>query len=178
MVELKRRSVPRRSKKCAVPLSNLRTSQVVRTVVDHPRRLEELLNLLQDKSRVVRGRAGATLARLSESHPGRLVRTLDRIKNALADESAYVRWHLVYTLGQIGSSVPQTLPSLLKEMASALGDDNGIVRGVAIKGLKRIIARKAEPVAEYFESSKQEPPAAIVHALKKSGLILRVTPQK
>ena len=40
-----------------VPLSKLRTSEVVRTVVDHPRRLEELVNLLQDKERVIRGRA-------------------------------------------------------------------------------------------------------------------------
>ena len=58
----------RNRKNGTVPLSKLRTSEVVRTVVDHPRRLEELVTLLQDKERVVCGCAAATLVRLLESH--------------------------------------------------------------------------------------------------------------
>jgi hypothetical protein len=61
--------VIRNRKKNPVPLSKLRTSDAVKTVVDHPRRLEELLRMLEDKDRGVRGRAAATIAKLSESHP-------------------------------------------------------------------------------------------------------------
>ena len=68
------RHVVRNRKKNTVPLYKLRTLDAVKTVVDHPRRLEELLRILEDKDRCVRGRAAATLARLSESHPARLLR--------------------------------------------------------------------------------------------------------
>ena len=94
------RRVHRNRKKRRIPLSKLHTSEVVRTVVAHPRRLEELINMLDDRDRSLRDRAAKTLARLSESHPGRLIRVVERVREALVDDSAYVRWHLVYTLGR------------------------------------------------------------------------------
>jgi len=73
------RRIVRNRKKNSVPLSKLRTSDAVRTVVAHPRRLEELLRMLEDKDRLVRGRAAVALTRLAESHPARLQRVAVRI---------------------------------------------------------------------------------------------------
>src|SRR5512135_2934933 len=95
------RRTTRSRKKNRVPLSKLRAAEVVRTVVDHPRRLDELINLLRDKERSIRGRAATTLTRLSESHPARLIRHIEALREGLGDDSAYVRWHLVYTLGRV-----------------------------------------------------------------------------
>ena len=92
MVETRtHRRVTRNRKKNRVPLAKLRTAEVVRTVVDHPGRLNELVALLDDSERALRGRAAATLARLSESHAHRLIRVVDRLREALSDDSAYVR---------------------------------------------------------------------------------------
>ncbi len=173
MIETRRHSVARSSKKKFIPLLNLRTSEVVRTVVDHPRRLEELLNLLQDQSRLVRERAGATLARLSESHPGRLVRVLERIKESLADDSAYVRWHLIYTLGRLGSRFPQLLHQILPSITSRLEDENGIARAVAARALRRIAQSKSQAVAAYYSAGTQQPPAVIAQSLQRMGVKIR-----
>ena len=70
----------RNRKKNRIPLSKLRASDAAKTVVDHPRRLEELLRMLEDTDRIVRGRAAAAVAQLSESHPARLLRVVGRLK--------------------------------------------------------------------------------------------------
>ncbi len=93
----------RNRKKNRIPLAKLRASDAARTVVDHPRRLEELLRMLEDKDRIVRGRASVALAQLAESHPARLLRVVARLSEMMADDSAYVRWHLLYALGRLGS---------------------------------------------------------------------------
>jgi len=79
-----RRNIGRNRKKPLIPLSKLRTSEVVKTVLDHPRRIAELVSMLEDRDRSVRGRAAATLARLSETHQNRVVRLLEQIKTALS----------------------------------------------------------------------------------------------
>ena len=66
--------------------------------------------MLDDSDRALRGRAAATLARLSEKHAGRLVRSVERLRDTLSDDSAYVRWHLVYTLGRVGARYPSASP--------------------------------------------------------------------
>jgi hypothetical protein len=162
------RRVVRNRKKSAVPLSKLRTSDVVRTVVDHPRRLEELISMLEDKDRGIRGRAAATLARLAESHPARLLRVLARLKEALADDSAYVRWHLVYTLGKLGSRYPARSPSILNDLGARLDDENRIVRTLTCKALAQVAARRPLLVEEFFQSGKREVPSAIARILRNS----------
>ncbi|MBM3791326.1 MAG: hypothetical protein FJW35_13405, partial [Acidobacteria bacterium] len=117
-------------KKRSVPLSKLRTSEVVRAVVNHPRRLEELVGLLEDKDVAVRGRAATTLVRLADSHPERLLRMAERLKGGLADESAFVRWHLVYVLGRLGWNFPARAASFLPRLADCLDDGNGVVRSL------------------------------------------------
>jgi len=162
------RRVVRSRKKNVVPLSKLRASDVVKTVVDHPRRLEELLRMLEDKDRSVRGRAATTLARLSESHPARLLRVILRLKSSLADDSAYVRWYLVYTLGKLGSHFPLQSPSFLSDLISRLDDDNRIVRLFACKALSQVAVRRPLIIQEHFQNLKKEIPPAVARFLRSS----------
>ena len=161
------RHVVRNRKKNPVPLSKLRTSDAVKTVVDHPRRLEELLRMLDDKDRGVRGRAAAAVARLSESHPARLSRVIVRIKEGLADDSAYVRWYLVYTLGKLAAYSPSHSRPCLDDIVSRLEDENRVVRGVACKALSQVAARNPQIVEEFFRSLKKDVPPSIARVLRK-----------
>jgi hypothetical protein len=162
-----RRAV-RNGKKNAVPLSKLRTSDVVRTVVDHPRRLEELLKMLEEKDRSLRSRAAATFARLSESHPARILRVVVRLKASLADESAYVRWHLVYTLGKLGVRFPGQSMDFMGDLIPCLDDENRIVRILAGKALSQVAAIRPHIVKELFQNLKKEIPPAVARLLRNS----------
>ncbi len=156
----------RNRKKNAVPLSNLRPSDAVKTVVNHPKRLEELLGMLEDKDRTVRGRAAATLARLSELHPARLVHVIAKLKLSLPDESAYVRWHLVYALGRLGTRFPSQSRDFLNEVVARLEDDNRIVRVFACKALGQVAARKPVIIEEIFAEHQKEIPASLLPILR------------
>ena len=162
------RRVVRNRKKNAIPLSKLRTSDAVRTVVDHPRRLQELLRMLQDKDRGVRGSAAATLARLAESHPARLRRVIQQLREGLADESAYVRWHLVYAFGKIGAFFPAQFREFLGDLASRLDDENRVVGRVACKALSQIAIRKPLIIEEFFQTLKREMPSPIARVVRSS----------
>jgi HEAT repeat protein len=154
-------------KKNSVPLSKLRTSDVVKTVVDHPRRLQELVRMLEDKDRGVRGRAAATLARLSESHPSRILRVTVRLKEALTDDSAYVRWNLSYTLGKLGYHFPSQSRAFLNDLISRIEDDNRVVRILACKALAQVAGRKPGIVQELFQNAKKEIPPLVAKALRR-----------
>jgi HEAT repeat protein len=167
MVDPRSQRFSRSRKKSLTPLSNLRTSEVVRTVVNHPRRLAELISLLEDKDRTVRGRAAATLARLSERYAGRLLRNVDRLKEGLSDDSAYVRWTLSYALGRIGCSYPNKAAQFLEELASRTEDNNRVVRILAIRALGRIASQKPQLVRESFVARKRELPGALARALDR-----------
>lgn len=170
MVETKtRRRVSRSRKKSRVPLSKLGTSEVVRTVVEYPRRLGELVALLDDSDRGLRGRAAATLARLSESHPGRLLRVLERLREALHDDSAFVRWHLAYTLGKVGTSFPSRAPQFLQDLLGCLDDENRVVRIITAQALAGFAARKPAVVQQLFVSSKHAVPTPVARALRHLG---------
>jgi HEAT repeat protein len=162
------RRVVRNRKKSTVPLSKLRTSDAVKTVVDNPRRLEELLRMLEDKDRGIRGRAAATLAKLSESHPGRLIRAVARFKDSLNDDSAYVRWHLVYVLGKLGSKYPAQSPDFLNDLVAHIDDNNRVVRIIACKALGLVATRKPAIVEEFFKDLKKEIPHAVARILRNS----------
>ncbi len=164
-----RRYVSRNRKKNLIPLSNLRTSEVVRAVVNQPRRLQELANMLDERHRAVRDRAAAILARLSESHPGRLIRIVERIRDALLDDSAYVRWHIVYCLGRIGSSFPAKSSRFLGDLSVRLDDENRIVRRLACQALARVATRKPMLVKQLFESNKKAIPTALARVLQKKA---------
>jgi HEAT repeat protein len=151
-----------------VPLSILRTSEAVKTVVDHPRRLDEVVRMLEDNDRAVRGRAAATLARLSESHSARLLRIVSRLREGLTDDSAYVRWHLVYALGKLGWRFPVHLQGFLGDLVSALDDKNRIVRVLACGTLARVAARKPLIVEQIFQDLKREIPPSVARILRNS----------
>jgi HEAT repeat protein len=136
-----------------VPLSKLRTSEAVRTVVDHPRRLDELVGLLEDRDVILRERAAAALASLAGSCPERLLRIVERIKAGLFDDSAYVRWHVAYALGRLGIRFPVRSPEFLAELARALEDGNRVVRALALRALTDLAARKPNVFQEAFSSS-------------------------
>ena len=159
------RRIVRNRKKGCVPLYKLRTSDAVKTVLDHPRRLQELLRLLEDKDRIVRGRAAVALAQLSDSHPGRLIRVAARLNEALGDESAYVRWHVLYTFGKLGSGFPVQIEAYLKDIVSHLEDDNRICRILAGNALAQIACRKPSLIEECFENLKREIPPAVSRRL-------------
>ncbi len=159
----------RSRKKNRVPLSKLRTAEVVRTVVDHPHRLDELVNLLGDKERSLRGRAATTLTRLSESHPGRLVRHIEALKEGLKDDSAYVRWHLLYALGRITSRFPRRASSALSDLKVRLGDEDRVVRNFACRAMEMVAAGHPQLVHSLFSAGKEEPPPSIRRILQKSA---------
>jgi hypothetical protein len=161
------RRIGRSRKKGTVPLSKLRTSEAVKTVVAHPRRMQELVGMLEDKDRILRGRAAAAVARLSESHPGRLLRMLERVKYCLSDDSAYVRWHLCYTLGCLGKRFPAKAVRLVADLGSCLDDDNRIVRVFASGALAGIAALNPEAVQDFFQASKREMPSSLSKILRK-----------
>jgi len=174
MVETRtHRRVTRNRKKNRVPLAKLRTAEVVRTVVDHPKRLDELVALLDDSERALRGRAAATLARLSESHGRRLIRVVDRLRESLSDDSAYVRWHLVYTLGRLGTSFPVRAPLFLQELLERLEDSNRIVRSFSLQALGCMAARDPRPVEQLFASAKKDVPPPLLRILRASGTEIR-----
>jgi hypothetical protein len=161
-----RRRVSRRRKKGIIPLRHLHTSDVVRTVVDHPRRLGELLSMLEDADRSIRGRAAVTIARLSESHPSRLLRILERLREGLADESAYVRWHLACALGEIADRYPgKTLSCCFAKLADCMEDEHRIVRLFALRAVERIASRKSQLIRAHFIQRKQEIPANLAKIL-------------
>jgi HEAT repeat protein len=160
--------VVRNRKMGTVPLSKLRTSDAVQTVVDNPRRLEELLRMLEDEDRSIRGRSAATLAKLSESHPNRLLRAIARFKESLDDDSAYVRWHLVYTLGTLGAQFPAVFPDFLNDLVARIEDPNRIVRILAGRALGQAASRKPAIVETYFRDLKKEIPPAVARFLRKS----------
>jgi hypothetical protein len=161
-------------KKNAVPLSKLRASEAIRTVVDHPRRLEELLTLLRDKEHSIRGRAASTVARLSESHPSRLVRHVDVLRDSLTDDSAFVRWHIIYALGQIISRFPARTSFSLPDLKARLADEDKLVRNFACRSLEAVAARKPNLIQELFSSNPEEVPASLARFLPVSG---RKTPR-
>jgi hypothetical protein len=162
------RHVVRNRKKNAIPLYKLRTSDVVKTVVDHPRRLEELLKMLEDKDRNIRSKAAAIVARLSESHPARLLRASLRLKERLSDESAYVRWHLVYALGELGAQFPVQSRFFLNDVIVHLDDDNRVVRIIACKAINQVAARKPMIIEEMFNNLKREIPNSVARVLRHS----------
>jgi hypothetical protein len=168
-LELNRRASSRRNKN-VVPLSKLRASEVVRTVVDHPRRLDELVHLLRDKERSIRDRAAATLARLSESHPARLVRHLEALREGLADDSAYVRWHLLYTLGQVVPHHPKRAAVSLEDIKARLADEDRVVRNFARKAMESVAGLKPGLVQGLYAGGKEEMPAFVARILERSGM--------
>jgi HEAT repeat protein len=162
------RRIVRNRKKNSVPLSELRPADAVKTVVDNPRRLEELLRMLEDKDRGVRGRAAAALSTLSESHPARLIRAVARFKDSLNDDSAYVRWHLAYALGRLGSQFPTMFPDFSNNIVAHIEDPDRIVRIIACRALGQVAAKKPAIVENYFRDLKKEIPPAVARFLRKS----------
>ena len=124
--------------------------------------------MLEDKDRGVRGRAAATLARLSESHPSRLIRLISRLKELSGDDSAYVRWNLTYALGRLGAQFPARSNGFLSELLARLEDENRIVRILACKALAQIAARKPLIVRDLFQNSKKDIPASVERVLRSS----------
>ena len=135
--------------------------------MDHPRRLDELVGLLEDRDVILRERAAAAVARLAESCPERLLRIVERMKAALSDDSAYVRWHLAYVLGQIGASFPNRAPRFLAELSARLDDENRLVRLFATKAIERIAGERPQVVVEAFRAAKREAPYSIARHLPK-----------
>jgi hypothetical protein len=160
--------IVRGRKKSRIPLAKLRASDAAKTVVDHPRRLEELLKMLEDMDRSARGRAAVALAQLSDSHPARLLRVVARIREMMTDESAYVRWNLLYALGKLGSRYPMKSRSFLPDLIARLEDDNRICRVLAMRALGQVATRGPLIIEECFNSLKKEIPPAVSRILRKS----------
>ena len=164
-----KRRVSSGRKRGRVPLSSLRTAEALRTIVAHPRRLDELVSIMEDSDRVVRDRAAATLARLAETHPERLLRILERLKEDLADDSAYVRWNLVFSLGAVGARFPGRTPDLLPELTDRLDDSNRVVRDMACRALLSFAEHDSRRVVEHIETCRRPLPRPLRHLLAARG---------
>jgi hypothetical protein len=154
-----------------IPLSKLLTVDAVKTVLDNPQRIEELLVMLEDKELRIRGIAAATIAHLSESHPARLLTLSERFQEYLDDDFAYVRWHLVYALGRLCAYFPSCDRVLLGRIIAHLDDPNRLVRVITNKVLVHLAVRHPLIIEEYFSNLKQEIPPSIsrwLHTLHRS----------
>ena len=160
------RRTQRNRKKNLIPLSKLRAAEVVRTVVDHPRRLDELVNLLQDKDRAIRGRAAATLARLSESHPGRLIRHLESLREALGDDAAFVRWHVVYVIGQVIACCPLRASFVLSDVSARMTDEDRLVRRFACRALEHVARLKPQLIDALYSANREAMPTEVARILR------------
>jgi hypothetical protein len=156
--------------KSGVPLSRLRIMDAVRSVLDNPRRLEELLIMLEDKDLCVRGRAAATMAHLSETHLARLSKISERLIERLSDDSAYVRWHLLYAMGQLGTHFPSCARTFPGQIIAHLDDSNRVVRIIASKVLLQMAARHPSIVEEFFANLKRDIPPVIARCLHNASL--------
>jgi HEAT repeat protein len=139
----------------------------VKVVVDNPKRLDELVGMLEDRNLAVRGRAAATIGRLAETHTRRLVRILSRIREGLSDESAYVRWSLAHALGRIAAAHPNSIAEVLTSLVPATEDDNRLVRVLACRAVARIYSIRPQQVRGYFENGKKAMPESVARSLKK-----------
>lgn len=155
--------------KAYIPLSRLQMSDAVKVVSDFPRRMEELLHMLEDRDRLIRGRAAATLAHLVSVHPARLTRSLARLREALLDESAYVRWHTAYTIGTLCALYPKRLKVFLTDLIDRLEDQNTIVRMIATKALARMAYQNPGIIEEIFRTSDKEAQGILAKALGDFG---------
>ena len=139
----------------------MQTPDAVKTVLRHPRRLEELLDMLGDNDLSIRGRAAATLARLAESRPESLLKAIPRLREYVNDDFDYVRWHLIYAFGEIGARVSAPAQESRKYWAdifAGMDDDSHIVRMIAEKAVERLAARHPDAVAAFFGDIKQSVP--------------------
>lgn len=124
--------------------------------------------MLEDKDRGVRGRAAATLARLAEFHPARLMRVILRLRVGFCDDSAYVRWHLAYTFGTLGSHFPAQSRTFLSDLCSRLDDENRVVREISCKAIGQMAARKPGAVQAFFQELKKDIPPPVARILRAS----------
>jgi hypothetical protein len=156
-LEIHRRAENHRRKRI-VPLSRMQTPDAVRTVLRHPRRLEELLDMLGDKDLSIRGRAAATLARLAESHPESLLKALPRLREYMSDDSDYVRWHLVYAFGEIGARITASDREYWADVFTCMDDNSRIVRMIAGKTAVRLAAKHPDAVEAFFRNIQRPVP--------------------
>ena len=150
-----------RRKKRIVPLSKLQAPDVMKTVLRHPRRLEELLDMLGDKDLVLRSRAAAILASLAESCPERLLKVLSRLQECLGDDSDYVRWHLFFALGELSVRFPALSKGCWANVFTGMNDSNRIVRMIAGKAAVRLAREHPDDVAAIYRDSRREIPHEI-----------------
>jgi HEAT repeat protein len=157
-------------KKAGMPLSKLPTMDAVRTVLDNPRHLEELLIMFEDMDRSVRGKAAAIIAHLAEARLARLAKISERLIECLSDDSAYVRWHLIYAMGQLGTHVPSCARAFPGQIIARLDDSNRIVRIIASKALLQIAALHPSIIEEFFSNLKRDIPPVIARCLHNAAL--------
>lgn len=150
-----------RRKKRIVPLSKLQAPDVMKTVIRHPRRLEELLDMLGDKDLILRSRAAAILASLAESCPERLIKVMARLQECLGDDSDYVRWHLFYALGELSIRFPVLSKECWSNVFVGMSDNSRIVRMVAGKAAVRLATAHPTAVAAVYRNSRREIPPEI-----------------
>ena len=168
-LEIHRRAENHRRKRI-VPLSRMQTPDVVQTLLKYPRRLEELLDMLGDNDLSIRGRAAATLARLSESRPERLLYEMPRLREHINDDSDYVRWHLVYAFGEIGVRVLSApTREYWADVFARMGDNNRIVRVVAVKVAVRLAAKHPDAVAAFFHDLQRPVPSELAKFLPEGS---------
>ena len=147
----------------------MQTPDVVKIVLQYPRRLEELLDMLSDRDVAIRGRAAATLARLAESRPESLLSALPRLQEHIDDDSDYVRWHLVYTFGEISARVSASTREYWADIFAHMDDDSRIVRMIAGKAAAGLATKHPDAVEAFFKDTKRSLPPELARLLPKEN---------
>jgi hypothetical protein len=108
-------------------------NEVADAVLAYPDLFEPLLEGLDSRDNVVRGRTAHALERISRTRPDLLSPHLPRLLEAAGDALSMVRWHVAMMLANLALEVP---PDVLQAtLLSMLGDGSVFVRSWAISGL-------------------------------------------
>lgn len=177
IILMKKSEIPLRAenhrRKRIVPLSGMQPPDAVKTVLRHPRRLEELLDMLGDSSLPIRGRAAATLARLAESRPESLLSIVPRLREYTADDSDYVRWHLIYAFGEIGVRVPEPAREYWADVFHGMVDDSRVVRMIAVKAAVRLAVKDPAAAAAFFRSIQRPVPPELAKFITEENISVK-----
>lgn len=165
----RRQSVAGRRRSSETPLISLRPLEVLKTIVERPHRLGELVGILGERDWKLRGRAAVTIARLSESHPGCLLTHLRSLTDAANDESAHVRWNLTFALGKICCSFPDQSESAIASLIMHLRDTDVIVRAISGYALAEVARTRPDSVMRSISGSEQALPDWLGGILKRNG---------
>lgn len=165
----RRERVARRWRPSTGPLANLRAAEAIRTVVECPHRLAELIGILVDGDLRLRSWAAAAIASLAVSHPERLLRHLALLSAAASDPLAHVRWNLAFALGKICARFPGQSKPIIPVLLAQLKDSHPVVSAMARYNLAEICRVGPHMVSRLVAAGEHLVPDWLSEILHRAG---------